>query len=384
MAIATFTPQQRLRSLAAVIGTAFGVGAAIAAVVPLLANALQRDGYSATAIGVNAMMFPVAVIAIGPFVPRIIARFGPLRSIYGGLGIAAAAVLLFPAMPDIYAWCVIRFVVGMAAAVHWVASETWMNLIAEDSNRSRIMGVYAAVMSLGFVCGPLIINATGIDGWLPFVAVSIAILVALVPMPLAGNVAPAMPSHKPRGLLHIVAGAPLVMGAALVSGFVDTGLFNQIAVYEAREGFSMETANLSLSVFMAGNFALQMPLGWLADRTGRRGLLLASSAIIAIGAVIYPFVLHAGPILWVLMFLWGGVGFGIYTLGLALMGERFSPANLAAANAAFIMMYEVGSMTGPVVVGGAIDLWARYGLPAVVAVASTLFVVFGLWTGRDR
>src|SRR5215470_1418354 len=255
MAIATLTPQQRLRSLAAVIGTAFGVGAAIAAVVPLLASALQRDGYSATAIGINAMMFPVAVIAIGPFVPRITARFGPLRSIYGGLGIAAAAVLLFPAMPDIYAWCVIRFVVGMAAAVHWVASETWMNLIAEDSNRSRIMGVYAAVMSLGFVCGPLIINATGIDGWLPFVAVSAAILLALAPMLAARQVAPSIPAHKSGGLLHMVAAAPLVMAAALVTGFVDTGLFNQIPIYQTRAGFTMQESNFSLSIFMAGNFA---------------------------------------------------------------------------------------------------------------------------------
>src|SRR5262249_62380498 len=101
MAIATLTPQQRLRSLAAVIGTAFGVGAAIAAVVPLLASALQRDGYSATAIGINAMMFPVAVIAIGPFVPRITARFGPLRSIYGGPRHPGAAGPLVPRQPGL-------------------------------------------------------------------------------------------------------------------------------------------------------------------------------------------------------------------------------------------------------------------------------------------
>jgi len=384
MSIDAITPSQRLQSLAAIIGTAFGVGVAVAAVVPLLANSLQRDGYSATMIGLNALTFPAAVIVIGPFVPRIIARLGPLQAIYLGLGIAAAAVLLFPAMRSFYAWCLIRFIVGMASAIHWVASETWMNLLAQDSNRSRVMGVYAAVMSLGFVCGPLIINATGIDGWLPFAAVSMAILLALAPMLSARPVAPSITAHKSGGLLHMIAAAPLVMAAALVTGFVDTGLFNQIPVYETRAGFSMQAANISLSVFMAGNFALQLPLGWLADRTSRRGLLLASSAVVAIGAVIYPFVLDAGLELWILLFVWGGVGFGIYTLGLALMGERFSPANLAAANAAFIMMYEFGSMTGPVVVGGAIDLWSRFGLPAVIAVASLGLLVFGLATNHRR
>ena len=44
----------------------------------------------------------------------------------------------------------------------------------------------------------------------------------------------------------------------------------------------------------------------------------------------------------------------------------------------------LGSVGHVALVGGAIDLWPRYGLPAVVAAASTLFVLFGLWTGRDR
>jgi len=383
MSVEGLTPSQRLQSLTAIIGTAFGVGVAVAAVVPLLANALQRDGYSATMIGLNALMFPAAVIVVGPFVPRIIARLGPLQAIYLGLGMAAAAVMLFPAMPTFYAWCVIRFIVGMASAVHWVASETWMNLLAQDNNRSRIMGVYAAVMSLGFVCGPLIINATGIDGWLPFAAVSAAILLALAPMLAARQVAPSIPAHKSGGLLHMVAAAPLVMAAALVTGFVDTGLFNQIPIYQTRAGFTMQESNFSLSIFMAGNFALQLPLGWLADHTSRRGMLLASTVVVAVGAIAYPFVLGS-DILWILLFLWGGVGFGIYTLGLALMGERFAPANLAAANAAFIMMYELGSMTGPVVVGGAIDLWSRFGLPVVVAVAALALLAFGLVTNRRR
>ena len=56
------------------------------------------------------------------------------------------------------------------------------------------------------------------------------------------------------------------------------------------------------------------------------------------------------------------------------MGERFPAAELAAANAAFVMMYEVGSFGGPIVVRRRHGQWPLYGLPIVVAVAAGALV----------
>src|SRR4030095_13314671 len=363
----TLTPAQRKQSLAAIIGTAFGVGVAVGAIVPLVSLSLARDGYNALMIGINSAMLPIAVILMGPLMPRIIARLGTLRSFYFGLGITALCVLLFPVFQgSYYAWCGIRFVIGLAGAIHWITSETWINLMATSRSRSRVMGSSAWVMALGFVLGPLIVNLTGIEGWTPFVAVSAALVVALLPVAFARQVAPIVSGHGAAGVGRAFAAAPTVMVAALVAGFVDAGLFTQIPIYELRAGFAREIAAASLSLFTAGNLVLQLPLGWLADRSSRRGILLLSAAIVAAGALIYPVVLGAQPWLWVMMFLWGGVSWGIYTLALGLMGERFPPADLAAANAAFVMMYEVGSFFGPIVACGAMDQWSVYGLPIVV------------------
>ena len=100
--------------------------------------------------------------------------------------------------------------------------------------------------------------------------------------------------------------------------------------------------------------------------------------------MLYPLLLGSGSWLWVMMFLWGGVSWGIYTLALGLMGERFPATELAAANAAFVMMYEVGSFFGPVVAGGAMVLWPLYGLPAVIAVVAGALFVFGLVRNHGR
>ncbi len=380
----TLTPAQRKQSLAAIIGTAFGVGVAVGAIVPLVSLSLARDGYNAVMIGINSAMLPIAVILMGPLMPRIIARLGTLRSVYFGLGITALCVLLFPALPNYYAWCAIRFVIGLAGAIHWITSETWINLMATSRSRSRIMGIYASVMALGFVLGPLIINLTGIEGWTPFAAVSAALVVALLPVAFARQVAPIVSGHGAGGVAQAFAAAPTVMLAALVAGFVDAGLFTQIPIYELRAGFPRAIAAASLSIFMAGNLALQLPLGWLADRSSRRGFLLLSAAVVAVGAMSYPFLLGSGPWLWGMMFLWGGVSWGIYTLALGLMGEKFPATELAAANAAFVMMYEAGSVGGPIISGAAMDVWPLYGLPIVVAVAAGALFVFGLVRSHVR
>ena len=378
MTFETLTPAQRNLSLAAIIGAAFGVGVAVGAIMPLLSLSLERDGYSGFAIGALSAMLPLAVLCMGPFMPRIIARLGMPRSIFLGLGVAAAAALLFPAMPNYYAWCGIRFLMGAASAIHWVTSETWVNLMASSRNRSRIMATYAMVLAGGFVLGPLIINLTGIEGWVPFVVVSASLALALVPVVLARQVAPAMIDHSKMGIAQAFAAAPTVMITALVAGFVDVALFALIPVYETRTGFPSEVAALTLSVFMAGNLVLQLPVGWLADHTDRRAVLLASVAIVGAGAVVYPFLLDSDAWLLLMMFCWGGVSWGIYTLALGLMGERFPPHQLAAANSAFVMMYEVGSFCGPISAGAAMDRWPLYGMPMVIAAACGLLLLFGV------
>ncbi|HJR21208.1 MAG TPA: MFS transporter [Dongiaceae bacterium] len=371
--------ETRGRALAAVIGTAFGVGVSVGAVVPLLSLNLERRGFDATEIGVNAAMFPLGAVAFSFLVPRIVAWLGIFNAIVASITLTGALMLLFPVLDDYLAWCIIRLVIGCVGVVHWIASETWINLLARDSNRSRVMAIYATVMAGGFVGGPLLLSVTGTDGWIPFVAVAGASLFALVPVLLIRLVPPARDRELHLDLFGVMRAVPLVMMAALVAGFVDASLFSLIPVYQVRAGHPEQLAVLSLSIFMAGNLVLQYPLGWIADHTSRRPVAMATAAIIVLGAIAYPLMLPAlGPLFWLMMFVWGGVSWGMYTLGLALLGERFQPGQLAAANAAFVMMYEVGSIAGPVASGTALDRWPTFGLPVAVGLVAALFIVVAL------
>jgi len=101
----------------------------------------------------------------------------------------------------------------------------------------------------------------------------------------------------------------------------------------------------------------QIPVGYLSDRMNRRRLLLRIAAFGLVGSLILPafgtahFLAFAA-----LLTLWGGVVGSLYTVGLAHLGSRYHGPELASANAAFIMLYSLGMLAGPPVIGIGMDI----------------------------
>ena len=114
----------------------------------------------------------------------------------------------------------------------------------------------------------------------------------------------------------------------------------------------------------------------LADRFDRRLLLMLCALTGVVGAIATPFLIASPLASYVLIFFWGGLTMGVYTIGLTLVGQRFKGAELASANAAFVMLYAVGLLAGPTVEGAALDAWNPHGLMVVLASISLIYVGF--------
>jgi MFS family permease len=370
-----FTARQRRLSLLALDACVFGVGIAFGALVPLITLRLAHQGVDATLIGLNAAMFPLAVLLVGPFLPHLLHRLGAVRSMCFGLCIVAITILMFPALPYLPAWFVLRFLTGAAGAIPWVVSETWLNMVATDRDRGRIMGIYATVLAAGFAIGPAIIGAIGVEGWRPFLIVALGVALSVVPLSFAGALAPRMPERPEAPLSDILRAQPLVMIAAICGGLMDFALFALLPVYGLHHGLDQREAVLMLSVFTGGNVLLQIPIGWIADRTSRHTVLIACVLFSLAGALLLPFAIAAPALLYTLMFFWGGALFAIYTVGLGLLGDGFPRAQLAAANVVFVMVYQIGGASGPTLAGTAIDLIGSEGLVVVVAAAATMLAL---------
>ena len=81
-----------------------------------------------------------------------------------------------------------------------------------------------------------------------------------------------------------------------------------------------------------------------------------------LGCALLPLLIET-PLIWPCVFIWGAVSYGIYTMSIIELGERFTGSALVAGNAAFSLMWGVGGIAVPPLAGGAMDVLGAGGLP---------------------
>ncbi len=373
-AVAASVRARRL-GFAAVFATNFGVGLLFGFLPPLIALVLKRHGASNAEIGGITGISTIAVILLGPAYPRIIGWLGLRRAIVTGVGLALLVLLAMPAFDGIASWTALRFVSGCALGLQWIASEVWLNRMATDRSRGTVMAIYATIFAAGVVAGPVLLEFTGTLGSWPFLIGALALALTAVPLAFVRDVPTARYEPLPlRHLLGLVRLAPIVMLAALVAGLVESADISLLPLLGIGAGFDERASLLLVTAFLAGNVLLQLPIGWIADRLGRRPTLAACAAVSAIGPLLLTASLGVPALQWPLLLLWGGTMYGFYTQGIALLGESFPVQQLAAANTVFVMVYCAGGVVGPGLGGLAMDAWSGPGLVGVLSGAALLLI----------
>lgn len=365
--------RQTTLSIAAAIACIVSVGIGLSLSIPLLSFALDAKGASRTVIGLNTAMGGVATILCAPFISGWAKAFGVRAVLGAAIATGVVSLLAFLVVQPLWAWFPLRFVFGASLAVLFVLSEYWINAAAPEARRGFVLGIYATALSLGFATGPQILTLTGTVGPAPFLAGTAVFALAALPVVLARGIAPVIEDEPSSGLVAFLWAAPAGTLAALVFGASETGAIALLPLYGTAIGLDTMGAVSLVSVFVLGNVLFQIPLGMVADRIDRRWVLLFCASIGAGGMAVMAFVplgLHA---LMALLFVWGGIVAGLYTVGLAHLGSRFRGADLAQANAAFVVMYSVGLIVGPPLAGAGMDLWPPHGLAATLAL---LFVAY--------
>lgn len=375
----TMTDAQRRRSIAAALGCIAAVGVGLGATLPLLALRMDAMGASATVIGLNTAMVGLSHIIFTPLVPRILRHVPMMTFLIICAVVAAISMMAYVAFQDIYYWFPIRFVTSGALAGLFIVSEIWINQVTLEQSRGRVMGLYATIFSGAFALGPVMLLVIGTNGALPFILTATMTLVAILPLQLARGLMPHISEKPSHSFAAFILVAPAATFAALAYGAIETQVFNLLPVYSLRSGATEGVAALVLTVFAAGNVALQVPIGYLADRIDRRLVLAGCAAIGTAGPLLLPIASGQPWLLYPVLFAYGGVVVGMYTVGLALLGQRFTGADLAGANAAFVVMYSAGSLIGPTAGGAAMDYIEPHGLPISLSVVAAFGLVLTLW-----
>jgi len=352
-----------------VFGFAFGMS------YPLLSLILESRGVASDMIGINSAMMPIGILLFSSVIPVVAKRFGARKVAITAALVTAMVILSYKVFDTLAAWFVIRLVQGMAISTLFVLSESWIVGSAGDRNRGKIVAIYASVLSGSFGAGPLLISFIGIEGWTPFVIGAVVVAFGAIPFFFIRDDTHNDPEETPpSGIFGFAPKAPILLAAVGTFAVFDAATLSLFPIYGIQNGLDLATSANILTALILGNVLLQFPVGWLSDKFPHRFVLAGCALITAITLMLLP-VLVDSVFKWPLLVLMGTTGYGVYTVSLVSLGNRFSGIELVNGSASFAIVWGFGALIGSVTGGWAMLGFGVHGLPVSLAIVYFLLAV---------
>lgn len=365
----------------AVCGAVISIGLALGVTMPLVSLRLESWHYGSFAIGVMAATPAVGVLLGASLAGRLAARFGTVPLMQLCLLLGAASVALLALVQSYPVWLLLRLFIGVALTVVFILGESWINQLAVEQWRGRLVALYGTGYALSQLSGPLLLTLLGSDTDRGFWT-GTGLLIGGSLLLLGRGGAPQVDEHgaSGRGLWVFCQRMPTIAWAVVLFAAFEAMMLTLLPVYGLRQGFTQEVALLMASVVVVGDAALQLPIGWMADRVPRRALFRACGLALLLSSLSVPLVLHT-VLIWPVWVVFGASAGGLFTLALILIGERFRDDELVRANAHVAQLWGIGCLIGPLVTGAASQWISGHALPLMMAVGAAGFVWLA-WTRK--
>ena len=303
---------------------------ALPALLPFLRD---RFSLSYTAVGAVVLASQASSSLIQPLFGLWSDRRGAMWLLSGGVALGGIGIALAADAPAYWLVLLLVLAAGVGSAAYHPEGSKFAGFV---SGRKRASGMawFSIGGNLGFALGPVattaLVAAFGLRGGLLLALPSIAVAFALL------TTTPYLRAFVPQaGVAHARAGEndpfamKLLLGVIALRSVAWFGLITFVPLWEVSLGHSTAHGNhlLALMLFTGGTGTLL--LGPLADRFGRRSVLLASVA--ATGPLVLVFVLVGGVPGAIALALVGACVVGTFGVTM-VMGQEYMPRHVGTAS----------------------------------------------------
>lgn len=349
--------------------------------LPLLTIMLERSGVSSDMNGINSAALYIGIFCTVFFVERPVVRFGYKKVIIAGIALVSMSVLLFPISDSLVVWFVLRLLVGVGDSCLHYATQLWIVSSSPADRRGKFISLYGMAYGLGFSIGPLGINLMSFGKAVPFMVsgtlfISVLLLVLRLQNEKPEQAKKSRSSENRFITTYRMAWFVLIPG--FLYGLMEASMNSNFPLYGLRIDLSQHWISFLLLSFGVGGLILQLPLGILSDKVGRKPILIACGLI---GSLVFFLIPVAGSnvgLLFVLFALAGGFVGSFYSLGLAYAADILPKAILPAANVIASIHFSIGSIMGPTLGGFGIRYISIHSIFLFLGGAFLLFALFGL------
>jgi MFS family permease len=398
--------QRRVRNVLVLgqIMAGLGMGATLSMGAILAGRLSGSDAWSGMAASVATLGAALAAIPLA----RLAARYGRRVSLTTGALIASSgAVVTITAV--IQAWFPLLLaglmLIGVATAVN-LQSRFAATDLAAPATRGRDLSVVVWATTVGAVSGPnLLVPGEALGRYLglpelagPFVFSLIAQLLAAVvyivalkpdPLKLAGELSSGTLKAGVGGIAPVVDNPVMAKTAITATALSHATMVSVMAmtpVHLVNHGASLAIVGFTISLHIAGMYALSPVFGMIADKFGRISTILLGQAILALSLAFTGFGAD-NEIAVVVGLVLLGLGWSASTVaGSTLLTESTSIDKRASRQGVSDMLMSGSGAVGGALAGVALALMGYSGLSfaALALVVSVLIRVFVTSSARNQ
>src|SRR5918992_3700067 len=388
------------------MGIVFVLLAGFGLVFPILPLFARSFGVGNDGAGLLIATFGFARLFGDLIGGSIVDRKGERWTAIVGMAFLALCSSATGAAPSFAAAVVLWGLAGVGSAIIFASLFSYILKAAPSEGVARTLSIFFGAFNIGVIAGGaaggFIADAFGLEA--PLFAYSVILIVgiavylryvprlpgspvkeeaAMIPVPEAATVEAPRPSGRVVRDLFRVPGFLTTLFLNLTYLWIVAALFNTLVPLFAHDEIGMSTSAIGamFAVGVAAEFLVLFPAGALADRYGRRAVMLPSLAALVILIVLLgtsTSALTLTLLLAVLAFCTGFAG----VPPAAMLSDIVPTEQSGRGVGAFRFCGDIGFFLGPLIAGAASKSFGFETAFAITAVVPALAVLFILRTGE--
>ena len=360
--------------------SAFLTGVALGYFFTVIVITQKLNAYTESTIGIVAASFSLGLVSAGFFVSKILSKLGLYRMLLLSVSVQTVSVLAIFIFFNPINLAICHLMMGIMGGMNWMTMDTWVNIVSNNKNRGKAIGLYNSSISIGFAIGPLIVAFFGSQGLIPIILCLLLMIIRIPALLIIKNHINnvKIPEQINKINFSLVKVAPFIFIAIFIGGINDSSFGALFPAYMINEQFTDRSIGFYFFVGAFGGVLTQPFVGALADKINKRKFLFS----LLICHIIWPLLLYNFiliPLIIILsVIVWGFASISIYTVALSYLGERVSIKEISIATSVFIIIYEGGEFFGPLIVGLSMNKFGNSGFIYSILFITVISIILGV------
>ena len=305
------------------------------------------EGFPSLSVGLVSSAYFLGFLVGARLSAAWIGRVGHVRAFGAFASMASVMVLTHVLAVSVPVWVVARFLSGICLSGLVVIIESWLNGSAPRHLRGRVLSTYMTVNLGGYAIGQFLLPVAPIESFELFAIVSVLLSLALLPVTLSRRSNPEVVSITSMPMRRLAERAPAGVAASAMAGLTWGAIGGYSAVVAQLAGLRGVPLTLFVSAFLLGHLLSESVVGALSDRLDRRVVTMVVASL-STGITVTAAAFSSIPTLLILLGVAiGGTTLPLYSLSIALAGDRLEPPEMVAASGTLVRINGLGAAAGP-------------------------------------